>query len=212
MYIELKTAVPTYIISTYAPTAEAEDIHKNQYYEVLRETVRKLKKKCILYTLGDFNARIQIKQDGTEIPLGVHTLDPQNNLLHTQSDNTADNRNRFITFCTTHNLKVMNTMFPKSEQYKYTYAEPGAKGEPYKRHRYEIIDYILTNNRGRNTIKDVESDIEHGIETRHMPIIAIARINMSLSRQNTERQEPPKQYAKCTHTEQEIYNTIYNSG
>ena len=54
MYIELKTAVPTYIISTYAPTAEAEDIHKNKYYEVLSETIRKLKKRGILYTLGDF--------------------------------------------------------------------------------------------------------------------------------------------------------------
>ena len=43
MYIELKTAIPTYIISTCAPTAEAEDIHKNKYYEALSD---------ILYTLG----------------------------------------------------------------------------------------------------------------------------------------------------------------
>ena len=49
MYIEMKTAIPTYRISTYAPTAEAADIHKNQYYDTLNETVRKLKKKGILY-------------------------------------------------------------------------------------------------------------------------------------------------------------------
>ena len=158
MYIELKTAIPTFIVSKYAPTAEAEDTHKNRYYEILHECVQELKKKGIIYLLGDFNARIQIKQDETETPIGKHTFDPTNNLLHMQSDNTADNRNIFIAFCTAYNFRIINTMFPKPEQYKYTYAEPEAKGEPYKRHRYEMLDYVLTTNEWKNTIRNTRTD------------------------------------------------------
>ena len=101
----------------------------------------------------------------------------------------------------------MNTQFQKPDEKLATYAEMGVRGAPYNRDRHEMLDYILTNSRGRNSMKDKESDVEHGVETRHMPVIANARFHMSLARQYTERKEPPKRYAQFTHTDKEIYNT-----
>ena len=95
---------------------------------------------------------------------------------------------------------MMNTEVQKPDEKPATYAEMGVRGAPYNRGRHEMMD-----SRGRNTIKDMESDIEHDMETRHMPVIAHAHIDMSLGRQNTERKEPPKRYAQCTHTPKKKY-------
>ena len=157
--------------------------------------------------MGDFNARVQVKQDETEIPIGNHTFDPNNNLLHAQSDNTADNRNRCLTFCIAHNLKVMNTMFPKPEQYKYTYADPGAKGEPYKRHRYEILDYIPTTNEWKNTIRNTRTDPHHNINTRHVPVIAYVKVRLKAQyRQNLEARPRRIDYEPCKQIAYNEYN------
>ena len=65
----------------------------------------------MVYTIGDFNARIQVKQDNTETAIGPYTFDPTNNKLTGQSDIAVDNRQRFLSFCHAHELHIMNTHF-----------------------------------------------------------------------------------------------------
>ena len=72
----------------------------------------------------------------------------------------------------------MNTFFQKPDIKLCTYEEPGVKGPPIVRHRYEMIDYILANNRTKNTINNVESDYYAGIPTPHFPVIANIKIKL----------------------------------
>eukprot|EP00973_Karenia_brevis_P086218 11957822-Karenia_brevis.AAC.1 len=99
----------------------------------------------------------------------------------------------------------MNTHFDKPEEKLSTYAEMGVKGPPYTRERYEMIDYILTINRWKNTIKDVESDHTHNIGTRHATVWARLEIELSQPKQVVERKSVQR-YNQCTPAERAIYN------
>ena len=134
--------------------------------------------------MGDFNARVQVKQDDTEIAIGPYTFDPHNNLIQGQSETAAGNRQRFIASCNAHELHITKTQFQKPDIKLETYAEMGVRGAPFNRDRCEMIDYILIPTRGRNTIKNIETYVTHNIETRHMPVIAQAHITMTLARQS----------------------------
>ena len=133
-------------------------------------------KKGVVYIMGDFNARIQGKQDETETPIGPHTFDNLSIRLERQSDGAVDNRSRFLAYCANHDLKMMNTFFDKPDCKLLTYEEPGTKGPPYNRYRYETLDYILTSNRWKNIVTDCEADIDADVDTRHKPVWATIRI------------------------------------
>ncbi len=94
----------------------------------------------------------------------------------------AENREKLITLCQTHKLRVMNTMFKKQKEKLATYRNVGTpiwwevkRGHPYG---YEQMDYILTSERWKNTIKDVEADPKPNIDTRQYPVKAIIRIKL----------------------------------
>ena len=125
--------------------------------------------------MGDFNARIQIKQDDTETPFGKYTFGNNNIRFERQSDGAEDNRSRFLTYCINNHLKVMNTMLDKPEEKRLNFAEMGVAGPPYTRHRHEMIDFIQTSDRWKNTVKNCESDITY-IETMRKPVWAGVRI------------------------------------
>ena len=91
--------------------------------------------------------------DDTDTPIGLHTFDPTNNQLDGQTEGAQDNKNRFLVYCKSHKLKIMNTQFQKHPTKTYTYEEMGIKGPPYERHRCEMIDYILIDEQGKNIIK-----------------------------------------------------------
>ena len=108
-------------------------------------------KEGIVQIVGDFNARIQARADDSEIAIGPHTFRKDDTRLHGQSPEAADSRQRFLAYCHAHGLKIMNTFFQKSDHQLATYAEPGSKGPPYDRKRYETLDYVLTT--GKTTYK-----------------------------------------------------------
>ena len=100
MLIHFKFAVDTFVLIIYAPTAEAEVCVKDEFYKQVNEITNKFKNKGVLYIMGDFNARIQIRQDETETAIGPHTFDKHNDKnLTGQSKGAIDNRQRFVAFC-----------------------------------------------------------------------------------------------------------------
>ena len=94
--------------------------------------------------IGDFNAIIQTKQGDAETPTGPLTFDKTNIRLASQTERAIDNRARYLTYCMNHNLKVVNNLFQKPDKQLLSYEEPGTRGPPYTRGRYEILENTMT--------------------------------------------------------------------
>eukprot|EP00975_Prorocentrum_lima_P007578 1626878-Prorocentrum_lima.AAC.1 len=69
-----------------------------------------------------------------------------------------DNRQRFMDYISSLDLRVMNTWFQKTPQQLVTFREAGTKDEDLLiRGKYETLDYLITSQRWRNTVLDVQA-------------------------------------------------------
>ena len=108
--------------------------------------------------------------------IGKSTFDKENNKLEGQSEGAVYNRQRFIAYTNALEMRAMNTFSRKGDRKLATYMEMKTKGSPYTRGIYEMIDYIRTGERWKNTIRNIENDLGANIDTRHIPIIAEVEI------------------------------------
>jgi len=147
--------------------------------------------------------------------IGKYTFDKNNITLHQRNkttDGIIDNRNRVINYCATCTLKIMNIMFQKPDTQLYTYAQPGTIGPPYTRPRYETIDYILSTNAWKNTVKDATTDNLSGINTTHLPVIAKIKIQLNSQFNNKKQTQTHKiSYNPCTEEDRYRYNEALNN-
>ena len=99
----------------------------------------------------------------------------------------------------------MNTQFRKTEDKKATYRRPGVdKTAAVRRPTHEQLDYILTTNRWKNTVKNAEADNKANIDTDHAPVIATIQIKLKGTKKNTKQR---KTYGQYTEKEREEANT-----
>eukprot|EP00975_Prorocentrum_lima_P011465 2438417-Prorocentrum_lima.AAC.1 len=151
--LSLRSIVPITIICTYAPTAQRTDTEKDKFYDQLYELSNKWMKKGPTLILGDFNARLQTRLEDEETAIGPYQFDQVNLTLHRQTPEVMDNRQRFMDYVSSLDLRVMNTWFQKTPQQLVTFREAGTKDEDLIiRGKYETLDYVITSQRWRNTI------------------------------------------------------------
>ena len=122
MAITLKGTVNISFINIYAYTATATQEQKELLYKQLKASQIGLRKQGPVYTMGDFNARIQ-KADNTqeEKVIGQHTFDKQNIGITGQADDVADNRELFISHRLENNQFIANTWFQKQDKQLCTF-------------------------------------------------------------------------------------------
>ena len=105
---------------------------------------------------------------------------------------------------------MMNTQFQKSDKNLVTYAEPGQKGTPYTRERYDMVGYIQETEGKTQSPIYIYNKLDHEVETRHIPIIATSRIKLKAN-YNTTPLTPRPKYRQCTNYENNTYNSrIYD--
>ena len=63
-----------FIMQCYAPTNDADEQEKEEFYQQLQEIVNQKKKKDILILMGDLNAKIGSDNDGREMCMGKEGL------------------------------------------------------------------------------------------------------------------------------------------
>ena len=98
-------------MSVYAFTSNGTEEEKNEFYEILKNKQKKHQNKGPTYVMGDFNARVQNRTDEGESMVGPHTFDRENSTVEGQKEGVADNRQRFLTYCNTCGIKILNTYF-----------------------------------------------------------------------------------------------------
>ena len=99
--------IKTTVIQVYAPTNEADDDVKDDFYEQLQKIVDEVPRHDMLLVIGDWNAKVgvHVQQLGEEGIVGKFGM----------TGERSDNGERFVSFCALNNLVVASTMFPQNE-------------------------------------------------------------------------------------------------
>jgi hypothetical protein len=93
----------------------------------------------------------------------------------------------------------MNTYFQKQDNQLATYREIGVTREaPIQRGTHEQIDYVITHNRWKNSVRDIFSDAAANIDSDHYPICAKIKVKLKAIR---KKEQARAKYIKCSYEE-----------
>ena len=112
------------LIQVYAPTNQADEQEKENFYTCLQQVYQRVPKQDIVLLSGDFNAKIS-----TGTAIGKHALGSQN-----------DNGERLVQFAQANDLVAANAMLRRHARQMYTWKSHDGD------HRNQI-DYILVQRR-----------------------------------------------------------------
>lgn len=161
--IQMTKQYVTRFIVVYGPGESDKICEKERFWEKLQEVYETGKTRTII--LGDFNARIGNKAEGTEGVMGRHGEDTKNS-----------NGKRLIDFCIQNRLIIQNSFFEHKDCHKFTREEKG-------RNEKSIIDYILTERDSRKDIKDVRVYRSAELGTDHYLLLSKTKIVMETAKQ-----------------------------
>jgi len=105
--------IKTTIVQCYAPTNEHDEEDKDQFYNALHDTMKKIPKHDNTLVMGDMNAKIGDDNNGIEAVMGKHSIGTINS-----------NGERLIEFCLMNGLVLGNSIFPHKSIHKITWVSP----------------------------------------------------------------------------------------
>ena len=146
------------IIQVYAPTTDHDDEEVEKLYDDIKNVMKYAKSGEINIVMGDWNAKVGEQQ---EYPVsGKFGLGDRN-----------DRGQRLVEFCWTTKLAITNTLFEHPSRRLYTWKSPGDI------HRNQI-DYIMINQRHRNSVKQVRTYPGADIGSDHNPVIMTLSVKL----------------------------------
>ena len=123
-------------VFVYAPTENANDEDKDQFYEALQSTVEGIPKHDVLLLMGDMNARV-----------GSNNKDRERVMGHHGEGDITDNGERLVGFCEENKLLIGGTLFAHKSIHKLTWTSPDGKTQSQ-------IDHIIINSKWRHSLQD----------------------------------------------------------
>lgn len=175
MYAQLKGTVDTFIFSTYAPTSIDTPQIKDQFYNNLANVWKNIPEHNVKIICGDFNAKIiTINGEDEQNTVGRHYLKGTDDDFQRTSNETLDNRQRFLNFLIETRTVICNTKFEKPVKKLCTHKPPATvRGlSDWTYNTFDQIDYILINKRFNNSCNNCESDPDAVVDSDHYPVWA----------------------------------------
>ena len=167
-----KKEISLRVVSCYAPTNDADEAIKDDFYNKLDTVIRrKHSNKDILILLGDFNAKVGSNNHGYEQIMGAHGLGTMNN-----------NGEMFSDFCLENNLVLGGTIFPHKEVHKYTWTSPGDRVR-------NQIDHICISKKFRRSLLDVRTKRGADCSSDHNLVIAKVQLKLKYIPNDNSRRE-----------------------
>ena len=145
----------------YAPTNDATDDKKDEYYAKLQEVAERVARHDILACIGDFNATLGSSNVGFESCMGRMGV----------GDKMSDNGMRYASFCLANDLIIGGTLFKHKQLHKTTWVSPCGK---YKRQ----IDHMAISKRHRSSLLDVRAKRGADIGSDHQLVVAKLRLKL----------------------------------
>uniref|UniRef100_A0A8R1EG52 Endo/exonuclease/phosphatase domain-containing protein n=1 Tax=Caenorhabditis japonica TaxID=281687 RepID=A0A8R1EG52_CAEJA len=118
-----------HVINVYAPTSAASETQSDKFYKDLKKVYTRLAKwDSSIIVCGDFNAVVGCSSD--DLPfVGGHGAGQR-----------SENGDRLVNFAFSSRATILNTIYPKRPNRKWTWISPNGKTK-------NEIDFILTNRR-----------------------------------------------------------------
>ena len=126
------------IILVYAPTNEADEDTKEQFYARLTAVLDQRPRRNMVIVMGDLNAKVGDDNEGYETVMGREGLGDMN-----------DNGERFADFCDLQDLVIGGSVFPHKKIHKATWRHPNGINE-------NQIDHIAYSRKFRRCFTDVK--------------------------------------------------------
>jgi len=142
------------------PQPSTEEIEVEWFYEDLQDLLELTPKKDVLFTIGDWNAKVGSQE--TPGVTGKFGLGVQN-----------EAGQRLIEFCQDNALVIANTLFQQHKRRLYTWTSPDGQ------HQYQI-DYILCSQRWRSSIQSAKTRL--GADSGSDQELLIAKFRLKLKK------------------------------
>ena len=162
-----------HLVQVYAPTTSYEEEEIEKFYEDLEKAIH-TSPSYYTIIMGDFNAKIGIKDEKEEIRgMGPHGIGTRN-----------ERGERLINFTEGNRFYITNTLFKKAKKRYWTWESPNGE---YRNQ----IDFILSSD--RRIIQDCSVITSVDIGSDHRMLRAKIKINRRLKRlKRIKRQKPLK--------------------
>jgi len=125
------------VIQCYAPTNDAEEADKDEFYNQLQSILEQCPAKDVNILMGDMNAKVGMDNTGLDDVMGKHGLGVAN-----------DNGERFKNLCAMNSLVIGGTVYPHKRIHKATWISPDHTTE-------NQIDHMCISRKFRRTMEDV---------------------------------------------------------
>ena len=182
MYITIGGTLPINIIVVYMPTAVHQSDEKDKCYNILQDTYNEFKNKGPTYIIGDFNARmIYPNNDKEEETIGKYTMFENKEPMDKLTEGMLENRELLVQFTTADDMELLNTMYKNSITKLATYRIDKSTDKQYcniTNKTHAQIDYILVEERWRDTITNSETHTTANIHSDHYPFVSSTRIKL----------------------------------
>ena len=149
-----------HIIQCYAPTNDADDEKKDEFYLQLQAIVGKASTKDMVMMMEDFNAKISSDNTGYEDTMGTHGLGVMNH-----------NGERFADLCANNQLGMGGSIFPHKRIHKATWISPDHVTE-------NQIDHICISRKFRRAWQDVRVRREADVPSDHHLLLTTVRLRL----------------------------------
>ncbi|XP_071170896.1 craniofacial development protein 2-like [Mytilus edulis] len=126
-------------IQCYAPTNEAEEEVKTEFYNTLQAEIRKVPTHDLTIVMGDLNAKVGNDNTGNERVMGKYGCGQMN-----------ENGELLVDFCGINNLVIGGTIFPHKDIHKLTWNSPNGRDK-------NQIDHIMINGKWKRSLQDVRA-------------------------------------------------------
>ena len=153
------------IIASYAPTEEAEEEEKDEFYEQLEEEIRTTPRHDVLMVIGDLNARVGEDNTGKETAIGTQGFGCANN-----------NGERLSNLCAESRLVTGGTLFMHRDIHKTTWRSPDQRT-------------VIINQKWRRSLQDVKANRGADIGSDHVLVVASVSLKLRKTKRGEERQQ-----------------------
>ena len=150
------------IIQVYAPTNDADQESKDDFYNRLQDILDHQSAKNITILMGDLNAKIGNQNVGYERVMGKHGLGEMN-----------ENGEQLADLCLLNDMIIGGSRFPHKKEHKATWVSPDNATE-------NQIDHMCINRRFRRTIQDVR--VKRGADAASDHHLLIGKFRLKLKR------------------------------
>ena len=148
------------VIHVYAPTEDADEETKDEFYARLQEVLDKRNKHDMLVITGDMNAKVGEGNTNYERVMGKHGLGVRNG-----------NGEKLCDMCDMNELVITGTLFPYKIIHKATWISPDGRTR-------NQIDHVLINKRFRNSVEDTRVFRSADLGSDHYLVCTTIRLKL----------------------------------